>query len=78
MASRNRRVVKRAMTRRIATDVRQEIEQAQSVAQRTTGIEHARAQRVLDRFGVGQRDNITQSQHRVLRYWRVYATAPTP
>lgn len=80
--NRNRRTVKRAMTERIATDVRHKIEGAQKIvltgnslgdADARTRVRLLRAQHVLDEYGVTVHENVTSSQKRVLRYWRVYA-----
>lgn len=78
-----RRVVKRAMTRDKATEVRRQIEDAQRTVLKepktalpaSVGwrVEQARAQQTLDRYGVTAYETVTQSRHRVLRYWRVYA-----
>lgn len=82
--NRNRRTVKRAMTERIATEVRHKIEAAQKVvldgnplgeADARTRVRLLRAQKTLDEYGVTAYEEVTQSQKRALRYWRVYATA---
>jgi hypothetical protein len=80
--NRTRRVVKRAMTRRIATEVRHRIEEAQGIAlagnslgdaDQRTRLRLLRAQAVLDKYGVTMYEKVTQSRHRIARYWRVYA-----
>lgn len=76
MIARKRRVVKRALKRETATRVRRRIEQAQSVASRSNGVgtlERARAQRILDEYGVSASDNVTQSRHRFRGWWRVFS-----
>jgi hypothetical protein len=71
----HRRVVKRAMTRAKATEVRQKIERAQAqVRQEQSSVFRTTdAQATLDRYGVTAYETVTQSRHRIARYWRVYA-----
>jgi hypothetical protein len=72
----HRRVVKRAMTRAKATEVRQKIERAQAkVRQEQSSVFTFRGdgQATLDRYGVTAYETVTQSRHRIARYWRVYA-----
>lgn len=70
-----RRRIKRTIKRDAATAVRRRIEHAQQVAIRTgmSTPEGARAQKVLDEYGVTAYDNITQSRHRFRGWWRVFA-----
>jgi hypothetical protein len=72
-----RRVVKRAMTRAKATEVRRRVESAQRAVRAdlstTDAAMRGRARETLDRFGVTAYENVTQSRHRVMRFWRVYA-----
>lgn len=81
MGNGKRRAVKRAMTRDAATAVRSKIEGAQRVmllpvpvaSDQRAVLARARAQQTLDAYGVTPYDVITQSRHRIARFWRVYA-----